>query len=160
MREVQEYLRQYHSIENSNVLLNWRPGDAAVIIVFKSSKPDKVLGEIFKHLKADAKRQFSGDLPAFLCIHLADLTSEQLLDLAAAEHAGTATGIQRAIGALLQIRPHLHTVALVVHGDVRITQQRSGDRIQTSVQETGPTYVFRNPNHPLANEPRLHKLFV
>jgi len=160
MADVTDYLKQAFNIENANVLLNWRPGHAAVIVFFRSTKPDKVLDTVFKRLKADARQQFSGNLPAFLCVHLADLTHEQLLDLANAERAGTVTGIQRAVSIILQIRPHVHSIGVMADGEVRITQERSANRVHTSVQEVGPSYVFRNPAHPLAKEPSLDRVFV
>ncbi len=160
MGDVQKYLKRDFDIENSNVLLNWHPGHAAVVIWFQSTKPDSVLPNILKNLKNDAKRQFSRKRPAFLCVHFADLTQEQLLDLANAEQAGTETGLQRMSSILLQKRPHLHTVAMMTDGEVKITKESSSGSIRTSIQETGPSYVYRNPDHPLANSTDLDRVFV
>ena len=118
------------------------------------------LSLILKNLKNDAKRQFSRKRPAFLCVHFADLTQEQLLDLANAEQAGTETGLQRMSSILLQKRPHLHTVAMMTDGEVKITKESSSGSIRTSIQETGPSYVYRNPDHPLANSTDLDRVFV
>lgn len=160
MEDVQNYLKRDFGIENANVLLNWRPGHAAVVIWFQSTKPDTVLHNILKNLKNDANRQFSGDRPAFLCVHFADITQEQLLDLANTEQAGTETGLQRMSSILLQKRPHLHTVAMMTDGEVKITKESSTESVRTSIQETGPSYVYQNPNHPLANSTDLDRVFV
>ena len=157
---IEDYLKQAFDIENSHVLAHWRPGHGAVLVVFKSMQPDKVLGEIFKHLKADAKKQFSGNLPAFLCVHLADLTEAQLRDLADAERAGTVTGLQRLASIILHRRPHVHSISVMADGQVRITQERLQDCVETCVQETGPCYVFRNRNHLLAQDSLLDRVFV
>jgi hypothetical protein len=160
LQDIEHYLKRAFNIENSHILTHWRPGHGAVLIVFKSAKPDSVLGEIFKHLKADAKKQFSANLPAFLCVHLADLTEAQLRDLADTERAGTVTGLQCMVSTILQKRPHVHSIAVMAHGEVRITQERSHDHIQTCVQETGPSYVFRNSKHPMAQNSVLDRVFV
>lgn len=159
MQDIEAYLRIAFNIDEAHVLLNWQPGTAAVVVHFQSQKRDKVLHEVFKHLKADAKRQFSGSLPAFLCVHLADLTQEQLLDLANADAAGTVTGIQQALSILLQIRPHLHSIAVMADGTVELTQERSHNLLDRSVRETGPSYVFRNPEHPMSKVPLLERVF-
>lgn len=160
MKDVEEYVRQAFNVEDAHILANWRPDRAAVVVHFQSRKQDKVLDEIFRRLKDDAKRQFSGKLPAFLCVHLADLTEEQLLELANADRAGRVTGIQRAVSILLQRRSHLHSVALMADGNVEIRHERSRDRVGSAVQETGPSYVFRNPDHPRSHDVVLDQVFV
>jgi len=154
--EVGEYVRTAFGLEEAHMLANWRPGHAAIIVHFESRLPDRVLDRLFRRLKDDAKRQFSGGRPAFMCVHLADLTQEQLHELARAEHAGTVTGIQRAISILLHRRLHLYGVALMTEGEVHIGKGNQGTR---SVQETGPSYVFRNPDHPDAKNASLQQIF-
>jgi hypothetical protein len=159
MPDIEQYLRAAHGIENAHTVLNWRPGRAAVLVNVQSQKPDRVLDELFKHLKADTKRQFSGKLPGLLCVHLADLTQQQLRDLADLDQSGTVTGLQRMASTLLQKRPHLHSIAVTADGEVQITRQRHNGRITTSVQEQGPSYVFVNPEHPMADAQPLGELF-
>lgn len=160
MPHIEDYLKEAFNIENAHALVHWRPGHGAVLVVFKSTKPDRVLAGILKRLKDDAKRQFSGNLPAILCVHLADLTEAQLRDLANAEQAGTVTGLQRMASIILQERSHLHSISVMTDGQVRVTQERSYGQIQTFMQETGPSYVFRNGNHPLAEDSLLDRVFV
>ena len=155
MDDIGQFLGRAMNIDNAHALLNWQPGQGAIVVHVQSSKPDRVLDEIFRTLKDDAKRQFSGRLPGFLCVHLADVTKDQLKELADADRTGTVTGLQRAASILLQIRPHLHSVALMTDGEVSITRQRTGRSLSTSVQETGPLYIFKNRDHPMANEPSL-----
>jgi hypothetical protein len=88
------------------------------------------------------------------------MTQDQLLDLANTERDGTATGIQRALSVILQARPHLHSIGIMTNGEVRLTQERSIDRVRTLVREIGPSYVFKNPNHPLAGDPLLDQVFI
>ena len=159
MSGVEEYVRSAFGLEQAHILANWRPGHAAVVVYFQSRKADRVLDELFKHLKDNLKRQFSGELPAFLCVHLADLTREQLLELANADRAGAVTGIQRAASILLQRRAHLHTIALMADGAVEIRQGRNSNRAERAVQETGPSYVFRNPDHPRHQNAALEGVF-
>lgn len=158
--QVGAYARRTFGLEDAHMLANWSPGNAAIIVHFESRIDDRVLDELFRRLKEDARRQFSGNRPAFLCVHLADLTQEQLLELANADHAGTVTGIQRAVSVLLQRRAQLHSVALMADGTVQVGRERVGNRMTTSVQETGPTYVFRNPEHPQAGDAVLQAIFV
>ena len=154
--DVGSYVSTAFGLEEANMLANWRPGHAALIVHFESLIPDRVLDGIFKRLKDDAKRQFSAGRPAFMCVHLADLKQEHLLELARADHAGTVTGIQRAISTLLHRRVHLHGVALMTDGGVRM---EPGNRRTRSVQESGPSYVFSNPDHPDAHNPSLQQMF-
>ena len=159
MGGVEEYVRSAFGVEQAHILANWRPGRAAVVVHFQSRKADRMLDELYKHLKDDSKRQFSGKLPAFLCVHLADLTEEQLLELANADRAGTVTGIQRAASILLQRRSHLHSIALMADGAVKMRQGRKGNQLERAVQETGPSYVFRNPEHPRYQDAVLEGVF-
>lgn len=159
MDDIQQYLKESFGIDNTHVLSHWRPGHAAILTSFESRRPDRILDQIFKRLKADAKKQFSRTLPAFLCVHLADVTEPQLLELANADSAGTVTGLQRAASILLQIRPHLHSIAMMTDGNVQMTRERSGNVLTTSVQELGPSYVFRNPDHPIAGNMLLDQVF-
>lgn len=159
MKDIERYLSGAHGIENAHVLMNWRPGQGAVIVLVQSRKPDRVLDEMFKRLKTDAKRQFSEKLPALLCVHIADLTQQQLRELAELDRTGTGTGLQRAASILLQIRPHLHSIAVMADGDVEITRQAYNGAMSTCVQEVGPSYVFTNPEHPMAAVSPLEKVF-
>ncbi|WP_151610871.1 hypothetical protein [Sinorhizobium alkalisoli] len=160
MEDVQHYLREAFGIDGANVVSHWHPGRAAIIVSIESRERDRVLHQIFRHLKADAKKQFSGELPAFLCVHLADVTEAQLLELADAERTGTVTGLQRVVSALLQRRPHLYGVAIMTDGHVRQSRQRGRGGVTTSVREVGPSYVFHNPNHALASDQVLGQVFL
>lgn len=160
MVDIEYFLKVAFGIENAHVLLNWRPGQAAVLIHFHSATPDKVLGKMLKHLKADAKNQFSGCLPGFLCVHLADLNREQLLDLFETARSGTNTGIELAVNHLLERRPHLYGIALMADGEVRITGETVGRRVTTSIQEVGPSYIIRNSGHPLAGKALIDQMFA
>jgi len=91
---------------------------------------------------------------------MADLSDMQLLNIAENDKSGTATGIRIALSMLLRVRPHVHTVALMTDGSVRVNQSQIGNRYTTSTQETGPSYILRNPDHPQANDPVLNSVFA
>lgn len=156
MKEVRSYLSREHNIENRHVIVNWKPDRAAVVVEVQSIHDDKVLERIFRNLADDAKKQFSHKRPAILCVHLAAVTEEQLIELADAEKSGVQTGLQRMISHLLHKRPHLHTVAVTTGGHI---VQSTGEGAKTSFRENGPSYVFRNPDHPDANNPSVMNLF-
>jgi hypothetical protein len=67
--------------------------------------------------------------------------------------------LQRAASILLQIRPHLHGIAVMADGDVEITRQAYNGAMSTCVQEVGPSYVFTNPEHPMAAVSPLEQVF-
>lgn len=158
--DVAAFALDHFGLEQAHMLFHWRPGQSAILVHFASALPDRVLDALLRRLREDSKRQLSGNRPGMLCVHLADVSQEQLRQLAAADRAGTVTGIQRAISSLLHRRRHLHTVALMTDGSVRLHREREGGRETTSVQEIGPTYVFRNPEHPQAGSPALEDIFA
>lgn len=124
-----------------------------------SRAPDRMLGQLVQKTKADAKAQFTKRRPAILCLYFADLSEEELLDIAQDEKRGIVTGIRQAISALINRRPHLHTVALMVKGRVEISRQRSGAKKTTEVAGYGTTYSFPNTDHPDADNRVLRALF-
>jgi hypothetical protein len=156
--DLEDFIAETFGISNSHSLFAVRPGRTAVVATIKSIAPDKVLTQMLKRLKRDVRQQFSGTLPALLCVHFADLTHKHLLELARVQRQGT--GIERAVNLLMHRRPQLHTVSLMVDGEIRIENRRTADGIQTSVQETGPCYVFRNPSHPQSGASVLDDVFA
>jgi hypothetical protein len=154
LKDVQEFISKRFNLEGQHILSLWHPGTSAVLVHFSSAKPDAVVASIVNRLKDDAKRQFTGQSPAFLFAHLADLTPDELVELAEADRAGEVTGIQRGVSVLMHKRPHLHSVALLTDGNVMISDPRRA----RAVQETGPTYVFRNPEHPRADCPVMEQI--
>lgn len=157
---IRTYLEQELGINNRATLVALRRPTSALIISFHSVKPDKVIPSILKTLKTDTKSQFSGAHPAFLCIYLADLDHKQLRYLANIEHSGTITGFSSIVSTLFESRPHLHTIAWMSEGEVRITRKRSHNRIDTSTREAAPCYAFKNQRHPAAKEALLNRLFI
>lgn len=52
-------------------------------------------------------------------------------------------------------RGHIHTLVYrAARGTLGQSASVSRGRIERSYQELGPTYGFKNPNHPLAGDPR------
>ena len=159
MEDIQRFLLEDFGIENRNVFLHWHPGRAAILVSIESKGPDRVLRRIFKSLKDDAKKQFSGRFPAVLCLHLADLTEAELLELADVDQTGTPTGLARMASALLQSRPHLFSVAIMTDGNVQLSRHRHRGGTRTSMQEKGPCYLFHNPDHAAAGNQALEQIF-
>jgi hypothetical protein len=157
--EIRDRFCIANNIDNGNALIRWSPGKAAVAISFKSKKDDTVLEKILGNLKKDAKRQFTGMNPAFLLVHLADVSSKQLEEIAEADHSGKVTGIRMAISILLRDRPHIHTVALMTDGAVNVRHIDAGESHSIHTRETGPCYVFANRDHGQADDPVLSALF-
>ncbi len=156
---VRRFLKEILGVDSSHVLSHWRPGKAAIVISFESRARDEVVRTIVTRLKEDAKKQFSGKQPACLCVHLADVTEAQLLELAKSERAGKVTALQRMASHLLQKRPYLHSIALVTDASVQRTQAQVGMNLTTSVREIGPSYVFWNPDHEMAGHPSIKGIF-
>jgi hypothetical protein len=147
-------------LESGHTLFRWTPGKTAIVVSFKSRKEDIVLAKILERLKKDAKRQLTGQLPALICVHMADLTEKQLLAIAEDDKSETPTGIKIVLSTLLRERPHVHTVALMTDGSIRVEQNQIGNLCTTSTQETGTSYFLRNPYHPQANDPVLKSIFA
>jgi hypothetical protein len=146
--------------ESGHTLFRWKPGKTAIVISFKSLRKDTVLAKILDRLKDDAKRQFTRQLPALMCVHMADLSDKQLLDIAEVDKSESATGIRIVLSKLLRERPHVHTIALMTDGVVRVNQSQIGNNYTTLTQETGTTYILRNPGHPQASDPVLNTVFA
>ena len=149
---AERFLSDEFGIENKNVLIQFRPKRGAILVVVESAKKDSVLRGIHRHLKNSARDQLSGDRPGILCCELADLTEEQLLEFGNEKDEGT--GLQFMVSDLIARRPQIHTVAFTTPGTVRILKSTEGTTRRTSVQETGPAYVFSNPGLEAANDPR------
>ncbi len=66
--------------ETKNVIAFWSPKSGVALISIKSDKPDGVLMRIFRRLREDAAQQFTGELPAMLFVHFADLSQEDPSD--------------------------------------------------------------------------------
>ena len=148
--QVYDEARSYFGIERDHALLHWRPNVAATVVSLKSAKPDRVLLEMVKGLKADTKAQFSGALPAFLFLHLDDLSEEQLVELHDAEVGGERTGLGLAMMKLLRDRPKLSGVVLMAEGQTRVTSQDIKDRKADSLHERGSCFIFNNPTQEVS----------
>jgi hypothetical protein len=72
---------------------------------------------------------------------MSDLSEKQLLDIAEVDKSETPTGIRIVLDKVLRDRPHVHTVALMTEGSVRIEQNQIGNFCTTSTQETGISYI-------------------
>ena len=160
-RLAPEELRQEHiegftsrtfGISNKNMLILFRPGRHALIVALESTKEDKVLTGIHKRLKKSAAKQFSGNLPAMLCCHLADLSEAELLSLQYKGDEGI--GLDYMTADLITRRPQLLAVTYTAPGNIAYERMTVGQFEHQSQREVGPTYTLRNPHHSLASDLR------
>ena len=159
-RAVMDFADERLGGSNKHVICLFQPRRAAAVVVVDSSKPDKVLDGIYRQLKDSSRDQLSGTRPGLMCVHLEDVTESDLVDLARGEgdEADAATGLQAMTTAVLLKRPHVHTIAFTAIGEIESGKQTFENRTEEYAQGKGPAYFFRNPNHPLAADPRL-KIF-
>ena len=146
-RDVMEArLLSHFDLVNKNALVYVRPGQSVVVLLIDSEREDEVARAMHAELSKKTKNQFTGQRPAILCCHLADLTSAELLSLG---QAGTATGLDYLATALILRRPHLCSVTYTAPGRTSVV-----DAAQ-SIREKGLTYTVVNPDHPFAGDERL-----
>ena len=141
--QLEVSLRRHFGLQNNNVLIHVQPGRSAIVVVVESAKKDHVLEGMLDVLKRAAKRQFSGQLPAVLCCHIADLTQEQLVRLA----TDGGTGLDALATKLFDSRPHVYSVTFTAPGSVHSDAR--------AVSEKGPAYTFKNANHAQRGDARL-----
>ena len=139
-------LLSHFDLVNKNALVYFRPGRSVVVLLIVSDQEDEVLNGMHTELRKKTKGQFTGQHPAILCCHLADLTSAQLLSLG---EGGTGTGLDYLATDLMVRRPHLFSVTYTAAGSTGAV-----DAAQ-SIREKGPAYTVVNPDHPLAGDERL-----
>lgn len=157
-QELETFLAERYGIVNSSVMIYSAVKKGTVCVSVESAEADSVVKNIHRSLKKDSKRQFTKRRPAVLCIELSELTPIQLQELYRAQNQDAGTAIQRAINDLLVRRPHLHTVALTVKGDLHDRTTIQGPVLTRALSDAGWTYFFTNPHHPLASDARLQGL--
>lgn len=95
-------------------------------------------------LTDDSERQFTGTLPSLLCVHIDDLSDEQLAKLFRAEESDEQTGLGAAMAKLLWDRPKLHCVFIWSERKMNVTGQDIRSRNVTSLEEKGTCFTFRS----------------
>jgi hypothetical protein len=156
--DIQAFARQQLGADNTSVLALVRPRQKAIVVVAESRRPDRVLRGITRQLKDAAQTQFSRTRPAVLAVQFVDLSAGEMLELARADSSdpARASGLQLASSAFLDSpkRDHIHTVVYRALGTPSRTTSHRGDVVEQAVAESAPSYVFRNPGHPLATDAR------
>lgn len=141
-----------------HVFFGFRPGRSVIALVVESQKPDSVVGGLMRDLKTAARTQFTGERPAVLVVQFLELSAANLLELASHDTTDPtkASALQLASNLFFEnpARSHIHTLVYRAQSELRVSAARSADRVDHSYQEQGPTYSFKNPNHPLRNDPR------
>ncbi len=150
--DVEQFVSRNFDIENKNMLIIFRPRRHAVILVLQGSKEDRVLSGIHRQLKDSARKQFTGDSPAVLCCHLADLHERELLSLQYKDDHGL--GLDYMTSDLIVRRPQLLAVTYTAPGSLAHEPVLIGNVEQQSQRERGPAYTIRNSNHFLAQDSR------
>ena len=151
-QDVDQFVYRNFGVENRNMLIIFRPHSHAVIVVLQVSKEDRVLTGIHQQLKDSARNQFSGDLPAVLCCHLADLAEHELLSLQHKDDRGL--GLDHMTADLINRRPQLLAVTYTAPGSLTREQVLTGSTTHQSQRERGPAYTIRNPSHPFSEDPQ------
>ena len=151
-QDVDQFVSRHFGVENRNTLIIFRPHRHAVIVVLQGKKEDRVLTGIHRQLKDSARNQFTGDLPAVLCCHLADLAEHELLSLQHKDDRGL--GIDYMTADLINRRPQLLAVTYTAPGSLTHEQVEAGDATQRSQRERGPAYTIRNPSHAFSGDHR------
>lgn len=148
--KVIEFIASLTGYKNSTLMMIIAPSKGAVIVTLESAKSDAVLEGIRRQLRDAAVDQLTGERPGCLVAQLSDLTTEQLLKLASTDSSVRqgASGLQVMTSDLLQepSRKHVHSV-------VYKAQTQATD-FAGAITERGPTYVFKNAWHPLAEDIR------
>ena len=151
-RDVDQFVSRNFGVENRNMLIVFRPYSHAVIVVLQGSKEDRVLAGIHQQLKDSARNQFTGDLPAVLCCHLADLTEHELLSLQDKDDCGL--GIDYMTTDLINRRPQLLAVTYTAPGSLTREEVLTGNTTHRSQRERGPAYTIRNRSHSFSEDAR------
>ena len=151
-QDVDQFACRNFGVENRNMLIMFRPHRHAVIVVLQGSKEDRVLTGIHQQLKDSARNQFTGDLPAVLCCHLADLAEHELLSLQHKDERGL--GIDYMTADLINRRPQLLAVTYTAQGSLAHEEVLTGNATHQSHREKSPAYTIRNPNHSFSKDPR------
>ena len=151
-QDVDQFVSRNFGVENRNMLIIFRPHNHAVIVVLQGSKEDRVLTGIHRQLKDSARNQFTADLPAVLCCHLADVAEHELLSLQHKDDRGL--GIDYMTADLINRRPQLLSVTYTARGSLTHEQVLTGNATQQSQRERAPAYTIRNPSHSFSEDPR------
>ena len=151
MEIVGEYLERHHGLSNESVLATWRPGRNAVIVVLQHERPESIANTMLKRLADDAKRQFSATRPAVMCVHLAEMKTEQMRANRTSRTSRTKTELQIVASDILTRRPHLHAVAITIDGTI---VHGTG-----SSRESGLCYFYKNPHSRWGNIPLIDSMF-
>jgi len=79
-----------HANQHAVCMVRAHPQRAAIILHVESRKPDKVLRGLMHDLKAAARSQFTKQRPCVLVVQFLELSADDLLNLAAHDHADPA----------------------------------------------------------------------
>lgn len=149
---LEQFLSDEFKIENKNSLLLSHREKGAILVVVESAVKDAVLKGMHNQLSYSARKQISGNRPVLFCCELADMTENQLRGLG--NDGQEAIGLDYMVEYLLEHRPEIHSLIFTTQGTVRINKTGLGPTAHTSIQEIGPALQFKNPSHPLVNDPR------
>jgi hypothetical protein len=156
--DILAFARQRLGTGNPHVLALGRPRKKAIVVVAGSRRPDRVLDGVMRQLKDAAENQFTRTRPAVLAVQFVDLSADEMLEVSRADSSdpARASGLQLASSAFLDSpkRGHIHTIVYRALGTPSRTTSRRADVIEQAVAESAPSYVFRNPGHPLATDAR------
>lgn len=148
-----DFVREKFGKSNPALMVLFCPRERAIIALVESARPNAVLKGIERQLRESSKGQFTTQRPGILAVQFQELTAQQLSELSqeGTLDPGTATSLRLMTSSFLgsPSRRHIHTVAYRSHGTLVFVESAG------ALTEQSPAYIFRNPNNPLYDDPRL-----
>jgi hypothetical protein len=83
-------IKKIYGVDNSHAVFIGQRNGSCIVIGMVSSRPRKVLGNLFEQLRRSAEKQFSGHYPSILCSYLSALSVGDLKSLAGSDQEPTA----------------------------------------------------------------------
>jgi hypothetical protein len=144
-------------VSNQQMMILFKPGERAVIILVQSEENDTVLKGVYKQLREAANVQFTKTRLGYLFAQFNDLTSDQLESLSNLDTTDRtkATGLQIMTTEVLKSpnRTHIHTVAYRSKGKLGGLKDRPG-----ILTEAALGYSIKNPANPYWRDSRYELL--
>lgn len=154
---IRNFVHDRFNIDNPNAFLVGRRGGPAALFILSSGTPDRVTKYMGRELSEGAK-QLSGSRPGILCAQLIDMTPGEFSSLTQIP-VGSLPGnaFQKMIGDFLRSenRKHVHSIRLSTLGNIAVSESVRGNILDRGFRERGPAYKATNPEHPLADDPRI-----
>jgi hypothetical protein len=154
---VQSFLSERLGLGPRHAFTYGEPYRCCFVVILESRKKDKVAEGIYRQLKESAISQFSQREPAVIGVKLSDITRAELQELGSSG-SYSRNALQEIAHRLFDStdRSFLHTLVFTPVGQAQRERTIENGRITQFVTDTGPCYVFRNPNNSMCSNPQYH----